>query len=45
MVMFGMAKPILPSIITAASSVLTIIAVAIFQRKIVASEFKRKFHA
>lgn len=44
MVMFGMAKPVLPSIITAASSVLTIIAVTIFQRKVVTSEFKRKFH-
>lgn len=44
MVMFGVAKPILPSIITAASSILTIIAVTIFQRKIVSSEFRRKFH-
>lgn len=44
-VMFGVAKPILPSIITAGASILTIIALTIFQRKIVASEFKRKFHA
>lgn len=44
-VMFGVAKPILPSIITAAASILTLMAVTISQRKIVASEFKRKFHA
>ena len=44
LVLCGVAQPIYPGIIAAVCSYLTIIGLFIFEKKIVISEFKRKFH-
>lgn len=44
LVLSGVAQPVYPSIIAASCSFLTILGMVIFARKIVFSEFGRKFH-
>jgi uncharacterized Tic20 family protein len=44
LVLSGVAQPIYPSIIAAACSYLTLIGLVFFKRRVVFSEFRKKFH-